>query len=240
MNNLQCPISYSVECQIKISYNHSVITDPRKAYALSVSSEYTVRKSAIPLPRVAHPFYSQRHLVIGVMSYLIRTRTQPMGSLVNKYSRIGGNSPMEPTEPIRMRASLLKSPKVDNSVTPTTTLTFRPETFVYLSQLTPRQHQPRVSTRPVSTSLMELIYTTPPSRAMKLKIAPLRGEQQSCPPVVNGGRQMRRIDSECNSSPSPERTISLIILTRNHLRRMGPTRLRQPTRLHRAQNHSPK
>ncbi|KAF3386476.1 hypothetical protein F1880_000370 [Penicillium rolfsii] len=47
---------------------------------------------------------------------------------------------------------------------------------------------------------MELVYAETVPRALKLKIAPLKGDQQSCPPVVNGGRQLRRIDT------SPETT----------------------------------
>ncbi|OKO96970.1 hypothetical protein PENSUB_10373 [Penicillium subrubescens] len=50
---------------------------------------------------------------------------------------------------------------------------------------------------------MELVYTEPVPRALKLKITPLKGEQQSCPPVVNGGRQMRRIDKTTSDAWGP-------------------------------------
>lgn len=138
-------------------------------------------------------------------SYLIRTWTQAM-DLWPRTIRVYHEFPsMERTPLTRVRANLLKSPKFDNSVTLTTPLTFDPVILTFLpldSQYNSDSGFPCGQSLP---SPMELVYADQIPRDPKLKIAPLRGDQQSCPPVVNGGRQIRRIDSTCNSSTTTQK-----------------------------------
>lgn len=114
---------------------------------------------------------------------------------------------------------------------------YRPSTprHSFFPSQPPKQHQNRIS-----TSNMELFYVEPVPRALKLKIAPLKGDQQSCPPVMNGGRQMRRIVSRFTSLHPHLTNRHSHNLIRNNLRRLGSPSLRQSPCLHRTQNNHPK